>query len=453
MELTVILYIQAVFVLIVIALAIFSIDDLFIDLFALFHGVGPKNISMHALQSASEKKIAIMIANWQEEDVLEQMITGNNDSIIYNNHHFFLGVYPNDVRTLDIAQNLSARYANVHVVLNSKHGPTSKGQMMNEMMAQILKNEDALQSPFDLFVIHDSEDIIHPLSLKLYNKESDVLDFIQIPIFSLGRRLSQFVAGTYMDEFSETHTKELLIRHKLGAAIPSAGVGTCVNRRVVDAMLIENDGYFLHPDSLTEDYILGLQTHLLGFRCGFVCKSVVGLSGREHIIATKEFFPEGFHQSIRQKTRWTVGIVFQGWRILGWTDSLVDNYFLMRDRRGPVNSMVTLIAMLCLIGAVVMPKIITDLYTTPIAYILVLNLVGFTIRAFQRVRHHGIVYATYPIAIIFLRWPVAIVINAFSSVRAGYQFYLSIFKDQKIAWSKTKHKLPKDFGKPAQETV
>lgn len=452
MELAV-LYVEAIFVLIVIALAIFSIDDLFIDLFALFHGVGPKNISMHALQSAREKNIAIMIANWQEEDVLEQMIVGNNQSILYSHHHFFLGVYPNDTKTLAIAQNLSGRYSNVHYIINSKNGPTSKGQMMNELMAEILRREETLQFQFDLFVIHDSEDIIHPLSLKLYNKESEDLDFIQIPIFSLDRRLSQFVAGTYMDEFSETHTKELLIRHAMGAAIPSAGVGTCVNRRVVEAMFQKNQGCFLHPDSLTEDYILGLQSHLAGFRCGFVCKSVVGLAGKEHIIATKEFFPEGFQQSIRQKTRWTVGIVFQGWRILGWTNSFVDNYFLMRDRRGPLNSLVTLVAMICVIGALFLPRIITDLYTTPIAYILMLNVAGFVIRAFQRIRHHGIVYSTYPILVIMLRWPVAIVINALSSVRAGYQFYLSIFKNQKIAWSKTKHKLPKDFGQTAQETL
>jgi bacteriophage N4 adsorption protein B len=312
-------------------IAVFTLDDLFIDIYALFKKIKLTEINHADLEAPIEKTIAIMIANWHEENILEQMITGNNKTIEYSRHHFFLGVYPNDLPTYSVAKKLEEKFKNVTCVVNQEPGPTSKGQMMNQIVDQIFKFETTSGINFDLFVIHDSEDIIHPFAMKLFNKSSMAYDYMQIPIFSLNRDIWQLTAGTYMDEFAEMHAKELLIRNAMGAAIPSAGVGTCMSRELMLAIQNYNKGYFLRPDSLTEDYILGWQSHLNHFRCGFICQSIVGDKDKKNIIATHEYFPQKFTQSIKQKTRWTIGIAFQAKKIIGWTSRSVDNYFLFRS--------------------------------------------------------------------------------------------------------------------------
>lgn len=442
-------FIGSMMVVLIIIISVFTIDDLFIDIYSWMFNLKPSIIDYNEIDLLEEKTIAIMIANWHEDNILEQMIVGNNKSIYYNHHHFFLGVYPNDEATLRVAEKLSHKFKNVHVVVNRKNGPTSKGQMMNSIVDQILETEPNIGLHFDLFVIHDSEDIIHPLSMKLYNRYADTLDFIQIPIFSLNREHLQLTAGTYMDEFAEMHTKELLVRHALGAAIPSAGVGTCLSRNLVLSIQDLNNGHFLVPESLTEDYILGWQAHLHQFRCGFVCKSVKGFFANREIIATKEYFPQGFFQSIRQKTRWTIGIAFQGRYLLGWTNSLVNNYFLFRDRRGPLNSIVIFCSLLIFALGCLDPQITAQDFSNLVLAAAYFNIAGLCIRFFQRLRSHGWVYNSYPVILMMLRWPVATVINAFAALRALYQYSLSVIGLKKLKWSKTQHSLPKEFGQTA----
>jgi len=89
------------------------------------------------------------------------------------------------------------------------------------LIEKIFEYERMRRVKFDAFLMHDAEDVIHPLSLKLANHLLDRFDFIQIPVFSLHCSFRQLVAGTYIDEFAEAHTKELLVRAKLGAAVPS----------------------------------------------------------------------------------------------------------------------------------------------------------------------------------------------------------------------------------------
>lgn len=432
----------------VILIFIMTLDDLFIDLCALIFRVRPRPIEKNALLSLPEKKIAIMIANWHEEEVIERMISGNNASIKYANHHFFLGVYPNDSETLSAVRRLEARFANVHAVINSEMGPTSKGQMLNEVVTRIGSFEAKNETPFDLFVIHDSEDIIHPLALSLLNYEAENFDFIQIPIFSLLRNPLALTAGTYMDEFSEMHTKEMLVRNSLGAAIPSAGVGTCINRKLLSYIQRLNDSNLLRPDSLTEDYILGWQSHQGGFRCSFVCRSIATERGSE-IIATKEHFPGEFWQSVKQKTRWTIGIAFQAKKILGWSSKIRDNYFLLRDRRGPINSLVTLASLVLLLTTFLSVHLETLHFADWIAALALVNLSGVVVRYVQRVRFYSTVYKSFPVFIVLVRWPIATSINAFAAARAFYQYYLSVFGFRKLTWSKTKHTLPKEFGQTA----
>ena len=125
---------------------------------------------------------AVFVANWQEEDVLGKMVEGNLARIRIPQVSLYLGVYPNDTGTLRVAKQLEAKYPErVKVILNRLPGPTSKGQMLNEMFAQVFSTDDAPE----LVVLHDSEDVIDARSFAVYAAYAQENDFIQAPVFSL----------------------------------------------------------------------------------------------------------------------------------------------------------------------------------------------------------------------------------------------------------------------------
>ena len=144
------------------------------------------------------------------------------------------------------------------------------------------------------------------------------------------------VAATYMDEFAERHTREMIVRNALGATIPSAGVGTCLTRRLIEHFL-RTRGNVLMTGCVTEDYILGIEAKRAGFKAAFAAVSADERQGLDYV-ATREFFPKSLAASIKQKTRWVYGINFEATRKLGWAGDAWDRYFFARDRKGVVTN-------------------------------------------------------------------------------------------------------------------
>jgi adsorption protein B len=274
-----------------------SFDDAFVDLLAV--GIRRRR-SGQFLASAGKPTIGVLIANWHEEEILERMIEGNLARIAHPNVCFYLGVYPNDDGTRDAAFALERRHpGRVVAIVNTMPGPTSKGQMLNEMFRRIYSDDDG--GP-ELAVLHDSEDIIDPRTFDVYAVHSLQHDFIQVPVFSLDSRHRTIVAETYMDEFAERHTREMIVRNAVGAAIPSAGVGTCLSQRLI-RHFVRKRGHVLMTGCVTEDYILGVEAKRAGFKCCFAAVSCDDHSGHDYV-ATREYFPKTLASAIKQKTRW-----------------------------------------------------------------------------------------------------------------------------------------------------
>jgi adsorption protein B len=440
----------------VVGVFIFAVDDLFIDLVALIKRLRPSRLSAESLlrmQLQPQKTIAVLIANWKEFEVIEKMVAGNVARIRYEKYSFFLGVYPNDTETWAAARRVEEKFPNVFVVVNSKPGPTSKGQMLNEMVRQILASEKITHINHDLFVLQDSEDLIHPLAFLLMNQASDSSDFVQLPVFSLSNPRRHLVAGTYIDEFAESHTKDMLVRHHLGAPVPSAGVGTAISRRLVLALTDLQGGDFLDPHSLTEDYQLGHTAARLGFRTSFHCL-YTEQQGKKDFIATREYFPDGFWQSIRQKTRWTVGIAYQGRDALGWSGNLVEKYFFWRDRRSPWNAALLLSSLGLLIAFsgtyAVTDSLPTIAGTEWFAYLCALNLAQTCLRVASRMLAVTRVYGLVESLMVPLRWPVANVVNTWSAFRATDVYRTNLRNGTRPKWVKTEHRLPEGFGVEAE---
>jgi adsorption protein B len=440
--------------LVVIATSLFILDDLFIDFVALVKRLRPLQLSRKALlrmKGLEQKHIAIMIANWKEADVIGPMIRGNIRGIDYDNYTFFLGVYPNDTDTWEEARRLELLYPDkVTVVVNSEPGPTSKGQMLNEIARQIIESEAKTGKKMDLFLLQDSEDVLHPHAFTLLNHFSREADFIQIPVFSFDVPKTSLVGGVYIDEFSESHTKDLLVRQSLGAAIPSAGVGTCISREFVRSVMNRQDGQLMKEDTLTEDYHLGITAKPMGFKSRFVCAELVEEDGSREFIATREYFPNKFTASVRQKSRWTLGIAYQGLDNIQWSGGLIDRYFLLRDRKGPACGALTVLSLVVLIGMVfsqavggqIPPLLQTDFFSL----LLTFNASAMFLRIIQRMLAVHRVNDFSQATMVPVRWLVANAVNVLAVLKAHRQYRESQRTGQRPVWIKTDHQMPAHFG-------
>ncbi len=433
---------------------IFGLDDFIIDLCAYVLKVKPSVLTSEeqkTIQSLPEKRIAVLVAAWKEHGVLKNMIRGNLATINYQNYSFFIGVYPNDLATLQEARELASQNSQVHVIVNSMEGPTCKGQMLNVLVRCILRSSRETGVNYDAFIVHDSEDLIHKEEFKLVNKDLDRYDFIQVPIFSLPVSPFSLVAGIYIDEFSEAHTKSVLVRNRLGAAIPSAGVGTALSRKFVLACLKQQAGDFMNTKSLTEDYELGLSTHAYGVSSKLSCYYLKLEGNQKDFIATREYFPKSIRASIRQKSRWTLGIAFQGTEHLGWKGDGLHKYFLFRDRKGPVCNVLVLFAFFIFFYSVFRerwyPGFQQELFGKgPVLWLLQINIFFMINRMLQRVWCVQLLYGWKLAILAPIRWPLANIINFLATYHATKQYLESKILGTVPKWIKTEHELPEGFG-------
>ena len=194
------------------------------------------------------------------------------------------------------------------------------------------------------------------------------------------------VAATYMDEFAERHTREMIVRNALGATIPSAGVGTCLTRRLIEHF-VRTRGNVLMTGCVTEDYILGVEAKRAGFKAAFAAVSAQERQGLDYV-ATREFFPKSLAASIKQKTRWVYGINFEATRKLGWAGDAWDRYFFVRDRKGAVTNFlpaVSLVFLLLIFFGVADPSATSPELQNLLAVSVGANLVFLVLRYFVRV--------------------------------------------------------------------
>lgn len=424
---------------------LFGLDDLLIDLIAFKNRLKPKELSPKEkaqLAIRKQKKIAILIPAWRESGIISQMLRGNLTNIAYENYHIFVGCYPNDLPTFRAVSEVARETGRITPILNSLPGPTSKGQLLNAVLHEIRENHYPC---FDLYLFHDAEDIIHPLSLQLMNAESDHADFIQIPVFSLPVEGLFNVGATYMDEFAEIHTRDLLVRKHLDVSIPSAGVGFALTRTALSALLGDGAFELFDPRCLTEDYALGLKTHQFGLKQSFPCFFEYGKRGKKDWIATYEYFPKKFDRSVRQKARWTEGIALQSAKKFGWFGTFLNCIFLFRDRKSLMANLLGMIG-LCLLPFAFQLSSEKMLSLSPIFglnTIFLMNRLWQRSIAFKRV---------YPLKVSFevvLRYPLSIVINGLAGMLAIKNYSRSVFFKKPSVWVKTEHELPKDFGQVA----
>ena len=452
-----------------------SLDDLFIDawywLRELRRSLTVKRrytaLSAEELRAKPEQPLAIMVPAWLEYDVISSMLETMVSTLEYKNYMIFAGTYQNDQRTIDEVERMRRRYRKLIRVEVPHDGPTCKADCLNWIVQAIFAQNAKQPEPFAGVILHDSEDVLHPLELKYYNYLLPRIDFIQLPVTSLERHWHELVAGTYMDEFAEWHTKDLVVRESLSKMVPSAGVGTCFSRRALEELAAETNNQPFNTDTLTEDYDIGARLAQRGmkqifgkFQVEYVTRrrAWFGL-GREKVssirmpLGVREYFPNTFRTAYRQKARWTLGIGLQGWQQVGWTGSLANRYLLFRDRKGLVTSFIAILAYVLLANfflffladkfgwwTVYYPS-----YFRPGGWLVTLmwlNAVALLLRVVQRAYFVGHMYGWEHAVLSIPRMIVGNFINAMAAARAWRLFIVHLITGKRLAWDKTMHDFP-----------
>lgn len=331
-----------------------GLDDLFFDIYywvryliLLAKGEGPKPVLYSDLAKLKEQRIAIMLPCWHEAGVIEEMLRFNVFSIEYTLYDIFVGVYHNDPNTVTAVSTTTKMIPHIQMVVGEKPGPTTKADNLNSIFQYIMQYEKENNIHYDIFLLQDAEDIIHPLSLKLYNSLIPANHMVQTPVFPLEVSLKELLHWTYAAEFSEVHTKDIIVREAIKALVPSAGVGTGFSRYALELLVKDNEGYPFETTTVTEDYSTAYKLRLHQVKQKFIIQYFwrtvwrkkwyfFGDSvprRRKDFIATRELFPQEYMKSIRQRSRWILGIAIQEWIRHGWRGNFSTIYTLFHDRK------------------------------------------------------------------------------------------------------------------------
>jgi adsorption protein B len=328
---------------------LFALNDLLVDLIYFARAawravaVRPRYPRLFAEQievTGEPGTIAVFIPAWDESAIIASMLRATLERFDHPDYRLFVGFYRNDPATgAAIASIDDPRIEAVEVPAD---GPTTKADCLNHLYDALLAWETARDTPVKAVVLHDAEDVVHPLELRIFDRLMDRAAIVQLPVLPLPDPSSPWIAGHYCDEFAEAHIKELVVREAVGAAVPLAGVGCAIERKAMARLAALEDGRPFAGESMTEDYEMGLRVGALGLKTCFV--RIPARIGERGIVATRGHFPATLGEAVRQKARWLGGIALTGWDRLGWSGSLGERWMRLRDRRGPLAAILLIAA-------------------------------------------------------------------------------------------------------------
>lgn len=413
-------------------------------------------LSLARLRDREQQRIAVMVPAWNEGEVVGMMVKNILERVEYRNYLIFVGTYPNDPRTQAAVERLTALHPEIINVINPRPGPTTKADCLNNVYRTIKAYEEREGINFDIFLMHDSEDVVHPHSFLLFNYLIPRVDAIQLPILPLPTRMTRVVHWTYADEFSETHMKDVPVREKVSGFVPFAGTGTGFSRRAYTTLELQGKAVF-NESSMTEDYSMSKRMREAGLSVIFVNLVLEGkkylpwvpLCERSEFISNWAYFPMDFTRSVRQKSRWIIGISLQEWEQTGWTRDprLLEN--LIKDRKVFLSAGVSVLGYILLsyfllfyLGekGLVPFQLLPVIAEGGILHRLVLVDTSFMVlRMIQRVVFVGMVYGLPAGLASIPRLAISNIINGLATYRALQAFSRARQGKTAVKWDNTDH--------------
>ena len=389
------------------------------------------------IEAAPRVPIAIFVPLWKEDAVIAKMLEHNLASIRYPEYHFFAGCYPNDDATQAAVRSVADRFPNVHLAVCPHDGPTSKADCMNWIYQNMLLYEEESGQRFEIVVIHDAEDLVHPEELRWINYYAARYDFVQTPVLALRTPVFEFTHGVYVDEFAEYHTRDMTVRAVLGGFVPSCGVGTGFRRDALERLAEAWSNRVFEPEALTEDYDVGLRLKRLGCSQAFV---PILKHGSLDFVATREYFPRSFRAALRQRVRWTMGICLQSWQKFGWRGSVGEVYWMWRDRKGLLTNPLSVLANL-----VALYGLATGMWLRVTPFAMQLAEVTFGLLCFRTLVRMSCVARVYGLGMALgvpVRAVYANVLNSAATIEAVRRYSWARLHGRPLKWLKTEHAYP-----------
>lgn len=459
-----------------VGILLIGLDDLLFDILAFFglmkHGAAshivraedraqaslalPSSSIAHKANLVPQQggALAIFLPAWHEYDVLPATLHRMLAAWHGEDFKIFVGCYPNDLKTVASIAPICQSDPRVKMVLADRNGPTTKGHNLNQLWAALGADERAMRRRYQAVVLHDAEDIVHPYELTLYRQMLPQHSMVQIPVHALIDPTSPWIGGHYADEFAEAHGKELKLRSALGLPIPSAGVGCALSRDAISLLAMERNGEPFRPESLTEDYEIGILIGTYGLSAAFVdARTEAG-----DPIVSKGEFPGLLEAAVRQKARWITGIALAGWGHLGWPPlkgvrqrsgrlgQILAHWMLWRDRRAPLSAMVILTAYLGL-SCMVLHGAGRAAFAWQggeahrwLAPLLIANAALLMWRLAVRFYFTRKIYGVTQGLIAIPRAFIANIIAIMAAYRA-LRLYVQMLRSGKVVWAKTQHGL------------
>ncbi|PKP89775.1 MAG: hypothetical protein CVT77_16990 [Alphaproteobacteria bacterium HGW-Alphaproteobacteria-16] len=390
-------------------------------------------------------RMAIFVPAWDESAVIGAMLRATLARYDYPDYRIYVGVYPNDPDTIAAVLDVAAVAEQVHMVVCTAPGPTTKADCLNHLWQALCRDEIEEDHPFRAIVLHDAEDLVDPLELRVYATWLVDHDAVQIPVLPLADPQSPFVAGHYLDEFAESHAKVLEVRQALGAALPFAGVGCAIDRTMLGRIAADRGGVPFDETSLTEDYELGLTVAAMGGRTRLARM----WSEAGEAVAVRAYFPATLSTAVRQKARWMTGIALAGWDRTGWArgGSLGEHWMRMRDRRATLAIPVLAIAYFALVlwGVSLLTHLVVGAPAPlPDDLMQLLLLVNGGLLAWRIAMRAGFTGAAYGWRQAALSVPRILVANLISllAARRALMLYWPTLHGHRPRWDKTAHHFP-----------
>lgn len=385
-------------------------------------------------------RLAIFVPAWHEEAVIGRMLSRALEVWDGADFRIFVGCYPNDPATVAAVQAIGD--PRIRLVIGDRPGPTTKADNLNALW-RALRREEADGPAFKAIVLHDAEDVVHSAELALFDRLIERFDLVQLPVLPLVDPSSRLTAGSYLDEFAESHGKEMVVREALGAGLPSAGVGCAVSREALGLLAGEGDAPF-DAASVTEDYEMGLKLHALGRRAAFVR---LPAGERGGVVATREHFPATLDAAVQQKSRWIMGIALAGWDRLGWSGGLAERWMRLRDRQSLLAALLLVIAYVMIIAAPLLAFAAQlaghdIILVTPLLATLIM--IGTCLLVWRLIMRFSFVAASYGFVEGLRSVPRVVVSNAIAIVAARHALarYARARRTGVAEWGKTAHVFP-----------
>jgi len=310
-------------------------------------------VNVEDLHAVPEKPVAILVPAWEASESILRMLLHTVAVLDYRKYHIFVGVYPNDEATRFEVEKAREVHPNIDVVVMPHDGPTNDADCVNWLYHGVRVFEKDFGARFDLIVIHGPCDVVHPLSLKWFNRTMSRAECVQAPVFPFATPGAGVTTGVLMDAYAEEYAHLYRARKLLTGTFPTAITGLALDRRAADERVRGHRGRIFDPAAAAPGCLPGMC--LYAFEDGKGTANVwlpaappvrrrAGPPPSREPVATRRAVPASFGGAVRAAADRLTEAAAGGRRRRSGPWSMTAVYFFLRGWKRPTAALATALA-------------------------------------------------------------------------------------------------------------